>query len=265
MSKKVEKRRTEIIRIVQSEGVAYVAETAELFKVTMETIRADFDQLEGSQDFERIHGGIRKKQQGKYSQHYFFHERQALNMEEKKKLCYQAVELISDGDCIYIDSGSTVIYLLNYLNRRRNLTIVTHSIGFLMRYMLDSYEPMFKEQGHRFVFIGGEVDGNIMMTYGAFLDQIVPELAYDYLLFSVDAMDMVIGGTNVDYQAYASVKSVLKHVKHKILLVDHSKFDLRATHRVIGLNEISHLITNHPINEQWINTLDQKHIPYSIQ
>ncbi len=262
MSLKVDKRRIDIIRTVQSEGEVNVAEMAKLHGVTMETIRADFDYLAKEHGWIRTHGGLQMKDFGKYNQNYFFHERQTVHMEEKKMLCYKAMELLSDGECIYIDSGSTVIYLLNYINQKHNLTIVTHSIGFLIRYTIDGFEKIFKEQGHRLIFLGGEVDVNIMMTYGVFFEQSVMELTYDHVVFSVDAMDADIGGTNVDYQAYAAIKSVLRHSRNKILLADKSKFELRATYKVITTQEMDFIITNQPLKEPWQSLLVQKNINY---
>lgn len=262
MSTKVDKRRLEIIRLLQSEEEILVTDIAKMFGVTMETIRGDFDFLAKQHGYIRTHGGLQRKDYRKYNQHYYFHERQVVNMEGKKKLCYRAMDFISDGDCIYIDSGSTVMYLLNYFNRKRGLTIVTNSIGFLICYITYGYEAMFKEQGHRLIFLGGEVEANIRMTFGTFFEQAVTELNYDHLIFSVDALDPEQGGSNVDYQAYTTIKSVLKNARNKILLADNSKFGLNATYRVIGFEEIDCLITNLPIGEQWMNLLKQKHIPY---
>lgn len=262
MRTKVEKRRMELIRIIQSEGEANIAQMANLFKVTTETVRADFDYLAKELGWERTHGGLKKKDHGKYNKRYFFNERETTNMEEKKKICYQAMELISDGDCIYVDSGSTVLYLLNFLNKKKNLTVVTHSIGFLLRYIVDGYKTMFQEQGHRFLFMGGEVDANIMMTYGAFFEQNVSEMYYDCVIFSVDALDLNLGGTNVDYQAYSTIKAAIKHGRNKILLADASKMDLRATYQVISLEDTDSLVTDMPLSQEWKKALEQKTVAY---
>ena len=258
MSSKVDKRRLDIMRIMQSEGKANIAEMAKIFGVTMETIRADFDYLAEQHSWLRTHGGMQMKDFGKYHKNYFFHDRQTIHMEEKKKLCLKALELISDGDCIYVDSGSTVIYLLNYIHQRKNLTIVTNSVGFLIRYTIDGFEKIFREQGHRFFFLGGEVETNMMMTYGIFLERSISEFVYDHVIFSVDAIDVETGGTNVDYQAYAAIKSVFRYGKNKILLVDNSKFDLRATYKIASLEEIDYLITNQPLKEPWESMSKQK-------
>ncbi|HWT73464.1 MAG TPA: DeoR/GlpR family DNA-binding transcription regulator [Mobilitalea sp.] len=258
MSSKVENRRMDIIRIMQSEGKANVAEIAKMHGVTMETIRADFDYLAEQHGWVRTHGGMELKEFTKYSMNYFFHERQVIHMDEKKKLCCKAMDFISDGDCIYVDSGSTVINLLDYLHQKRKLTIVTHSIGFLIRYTLDNYEKLFKEQEHRLIFLGGEVDTNIMMTYGVFFEQTLMEFAYDHVIFSVDAMDSEIGGTNVDYQAYATIKSVFRYAKSKILLVDNSKLDLRATYKIVSVEDVDYIITNGPVKEPWESLSTQK-------
>lgn len=258
MSSKVNNRRMDIIRVMQNEGKANVAEMAGIHGVTMETIRADFDYLAQQHGWLRTHGGMEAKEFTKYNLNYFFHERQVIHMDEKKKLCSKATDFISDGDCIYVDSGSTVIYLLDYLNQKRKLTIVTHSIGFLIRYTLDNFEKVFREQEHRLIFIGGEVDTNIMMTYGIFFEQTLMEFAYDHVIFSVDAMDYEIGGTNVDYQAYATIKSVFRYARSKILLVDNSKLDLRATYKITGIDEVDYIITNQPVKESWESLSRQK-------
>lgn len=262
MSKKVDKRRLEIVRLIKSEGEVNVADTARMFGVTMETIRADFDFLAEENGFLRMHGGLKEKDNTKYNRNYFFDERKVIHMEDKKRLCYRAMELIRDGDCIYVDSGSTVTYLLNYLHMKKNLTIVTHSVAFLIEYTLNSYKQMFQEQGHRFLFTGGEVEGNILMTYGAFFEQTATNLIYDHLLYSVDALDADFGCTNVDYEAYATVKSILRTSKNKILLADNSKFDLRATYKVSTLDQIDYLITNAPMKENWKVILEHNLVKY---
>ncbi len=255
MNQKVINRRKQIAYAVQSDGEVTIAAMSERFSVTTETIRSDFDALVEEQGFLRFHGGIRRKKKENQQKHYVFHERELIHASEKKKICHQAIGLISDGDCIYLDSGSTVIYLLEYLGEKRNITIVTHSIAFLMRYMMDEYDKMFSEQGHRLLFLGGEVDANIGMTFGTYLNDTMAQLHFNYVLFSVDALDAAFGCSNMDLQACAVIKEAVKQSDRRILLADKSKFDSKATYQAVKFSELSILITDKQLTDEWKHIL----------
>ncbi len=264
MNNKVENRRREISRLIRDEGEVTVTDMASRFGVTMETIRGDFDYLAEQEGFVRGHGNLVREEKKKYSEHYLFHERQLLQKEEKQQICKKAAQLIADGDCIYLDSGSTVTYLLPELTEKKGLTIVTNSIACLFCYIMEGYPEAYKEQGHRFLFLGGEVDPNIRMTYGTFFEQCVTEVSYDKLFFSTDALDMEFGCSNVDYQAYSAIKPVLRQVQNRILLADSGKFNLKAAYRVAGWKEIDFLITAGELKEDWRLFLDNRHITYYL-
>lgn len=265
MKQKVLNRRNEIIHMVKSEGEASVSEMAERFNVTTETIRSDFDALYEEQGWVRTYGGVKLEDKESTGKHYVFHEREGYHIQTKKNLCYQAIQLVSDGDCVYIDSGSTVIYLLSYLNLRKNLTIVTHSIAFLTRYVLDGYEETFKTQGHRLLFLGGEVDSTIRMTFGSFLEEGLSNIHCDHIIFSVDGLHMEHGCTNMDLQAYAVAKAAINRSKHKILLASEEKFEQDATFEVAKWKQIDYLITNRQLSEDWKKCLDDNNVQYFLQ
>lgn len=262
MNSKVENRRREISRLVKEKYEVTVTDMAALFSVTMETIRGDFDYLAEQEGFVRGHGNLTRPEKAKYKEHYLFHERQLLQKEEKKQICKKAAELITDGDSIYLDSGSTVTYLLPELTEKKGLTIVTNSIACLFCYIMEGYQEAFKEQGHRFLFLGGEVEPNIRMTYGTFFEQCVTEISYDRVFFSADALDMDFGCSNVDYQAYSAIKPVFRQVRNRILLADSSKFNRKAAYRVAGWKEIDCLITARDLKDDWRIFLENKRIPY---
>ncbi|SHO47549.1 DeoR/GlpR family DNA-binding transcription regulator [Anaerocolumna xylanovorans] len=262
MNNKVEIRRKEITKLIRDEGEVTVTDMANRFGVTMETIRGDFDYLAEQEGFVRGHGNLSRQEKKKYKEHYLFHERQLLQKEEKKQICKRAAEMIADGDSIYLDSGSTVTYLLPGLTDKKGLTVVTNSIACLFCYIMEGYHEAFREQGHRFLFLGGEVEPNIRMTYGTFFEQCVEEISYDYLFFSADALDMEFGCSNVDYQAYSAIKPVFRQVRNKILLADSSKFNLKAAYRVAGWKEIDCLIMAGELKEDWRLFLESRHITY---
>ncbi len=260
MTSKVEKRRREILDIVDAEGCTYIPEMARRFHVTNETIRNDFDYLADAHDLKRIHGGLKKEQQEISAQHYLYDDKKSAHVEEKKRICYQTVSLLENGDCIYVDGGSTVSFLLNYLNRKREITLVTPSAALLMRYILDGYDMSFSEQGHKLIFVGGQLNDNILTTYGPFFDQMINDLNFDKMIFSTDGIDRKGGITNSDEVAYAIAKKAAQSSKEKILLIDSSKFGLIGNYRVLAWNELDVIVTEKDLDDDWMHHLENHKI-----
>ncbi|WP_461205641.1 DeoR/GlpR family DNA-binding transcription regulator [Clostridium sp. DL1XJH146] len=262
MSLKVDKRRREILNIVNNEARAYIGEMATLFEVTKETIRTDFDYLADNYGLLRIHGGVKKDQQEIYNRSYQYQEKKLINVEEKKRICYKAVDILEDGDYIYVDAGSTVSYLLNFLNRKKEITLVTPSIALLMKYVMDGYEHIFRENNHKLIFAGGQINSNILTTFGPFFDRSIEDFNFDKMIFSVDAVDINGGISNSDEVSYDIIKKVAKNSYKKILLADESKFELIANYRVLDWKRLDYIITDKSFQKDWINHIEKLGIQY---
>lgn len=262
MSAKVDRRRREIVSILQVNSIVYVNEIAKRFKVTKETIRNDFDQLVETFGFIRIHGGIKQKE-GTYTEtKYQFLDNKMVNIEEKKQICYRTLDLIHDGECIYVDSGSTVSYILNYLNQKRNITLVTPSIVIMMKYIMEDFEQVFDESGHKLIFVGGSVQSGILTTYGPFFDQMVDDFNFDAMIVSFDSIDMKKGCCNADEVTYSIVKKIMKQVKRRIVLADYSKFDKVKRYQTMKWLDVDYLVTDKELDENWKNELENHKVIY---
>ncbi|MFF5397022.1 hypothetical protein ACFY5J_06420 [Peribacillus butanolivorans] len=49
-------------------------------------------------------------------------------LKEKEMIAQKCSEYINDGDCIYIDSGSTTYQIAKYIKQKKKLTVITSSI-----------------------------------------------------------------------------------------------------------------------------------------
>lgn len=56
--------------------------------------------------------------------------------------------MIDDGDCIYIDSGSTTYHIAKFIKGKNNLTVVTNSIPVISELMNTDVE---------LIIIGGKI------------------------------------------------------------------------------------------------------------
>lgn len=264
MASKVERRRREILKILDKEAQIFLNDMAALFDVSKETIRQDFDYLSLNYDLTRIHGGLKKEQEMAYQEQYHYQYKQHLRIDEKKKLCQKAVEFIKDGDMIYVDGGSTVSYLLNYLESRKGITLVTPSIALLMKYVVEGYERHFKACDSALVFIGGNVNQSLMTTHGPIFDTSIEQMHFDKMIFSCDAIDLKGGVTNTDNVTFAIMQSVKKRSRFKMLLSDQSKFGFIAHFRAFELEELDYFITTKLLDDKWVSSLEKRSVNYYI-
>jgi len=258
MASKIEKRRREIINLIEMDGVLYGDELSKLLNVTKETIRTDLDFLVANYGYTRIHGGIKKEKQESYNQHYIFHEKKQINVDAKKRMCYKAMDIIEDDSCIFVDSGSTVSYLLNYFNKKNRVTVVTASIAFLMKFTLEGYDQIFEEHQHKLIFVGGSVNQNLLSTYGVFFDQMVQNFYFDQVICSVDAVDINRGLMDVDEVAFSVMQKINERSFKKIVLADESKFGFSAHYQVYSWHQIDYLISDKVFDNPWLQVFKEK-------
>lgn len=73
----------------------------------------------------RVHGGAALLQQKREELSVF--EKSTKNIHEKQLIGKYAASLIQDGDCIYLDAGTTTLQMIPYIEAE-NIVVVTNGI-----------------------------------------------------------------------------------------------------------------------------------------
>lgn len=106
-------------------------ELCEKFNVSINTVRLDVAQLVQRGSVRKVYGGVAGV---KKNQLIPFEQRKVLNADVKENVCRAAAELIEDGDVIFVDSGSTLVYLLDNISEEiNNVTVITHNLNAIVR------------------------------------------------------------------------------------------------------------------------------------
>lgn len=123
-------RRAEIARLVAEQERVSVADLTRRFLVTDASIRRDLGVLQDEGHLRRVHGGAVG---GAASRHLGIYQHKAReHRDEKARIGAVAAGLISAGDVVFLDSGTTVAALAarmpGPLRRSNAITVVTHSL-----------------------------------------------------------------------------------------------------------------------------------------
>ena len=116
-------RKTRIIEIVNKEGKASVKDLAEILETSQVTIRKELTDLDEKGLIKREHGYAIKLDNNRID------TRIGVNYAIKKSIAKLAVESISDGETVMIESGSTNALLAEAIGKtKKNVSIITNSI-----------------------------------------------------------------------------------------------------------------------------------------
>ena len=156
--------------------------------------------------------------------------------EAKRQIAAAAADLVKDGDFIFINVGTTCLYVCEALKSKRNITVVTNSIPIL--------NSLLNTPSITVIFLGGIVNSDMQITTG---DDVVDQLAKytaDKLFLGMDGVDAEMGATTYNHIEDAIIRQMIQHAKEKILVVDDSKIGKVTFARVAHLSDFDAIITN---------------------
>lgn len=230
-----------------------IKEAAELCKVSEATARRDVDEMALSGILERSHGGAALHHGTGFE--IFHAEKLKVMVPQKLSIAKAAVELIRDGDSIFLDSGTTTYILSEQLAAFKRLTVITNNLDIAYSTRLDTSSTM--------IVTGGIRRDGYSVLVGDIGEDFIRKLYVDIAFLGADAVSANSGIYNSNFMEIGIKKSILSSGKKKVLLVDHQKFSQKALAKVCNLEELDYVITDNGIEEEDRKLLEEK-VPHLI-
>ena len=226
-------RQARILEVLRREQLLAVTQLAEALDVSSETIRRDLRLLAAKGLVEKSHGNVRWRDR---SEDQPLQRRMLDNMMAKQSIARAIAGEISDGESVFLDTGSTNIYVAHALKGRRDLTIVTNSAPIA--------QQLSTREGNRVYLSGGELRADDCAAFGpaaiAFLQQFMVKTA----IISAAGLDANLGVMD-NHLCEADVsRSVIGHTERIIVGADHSKFGRRRLVAALGFADVDLLVTD---------------------
>lgn len=243
-------RQNKILNYLMSEYSISIKEATELCGVSSATVRRDLDEMSARGQIERTHGGaVLEISSGKEKVHS---EKMKLMIAEKNRIAQEAVKLIHDGNSIFLDSGTTTLFLARQLYNFKDLTVITHNLDI-------AYQVKLHQTSTLLVTGGIRRDGYNVLV-GEVAEEMVNRLSVDLVFMGADAINAKHGVYNSNFIEIGIKRAGIASGKHRILLSDHTKFQRRALTKVCDIDEFDVIITDEGLDEESKSVLKERNI-----
>ena len=210
-------------------------ELCENFGVSKNTIRRDILELEESGIIRKVYGGIVLRE-ADIKPLETFSARELRNIKEKQLIARKAAEQVTDGEVIYIDSGTTTMHMLAHLAEKEFLTVVTASV-----YVLERATQM---NNLTVIATGGNLQIPIKAFVGASVLDCIKNYNFSKIFLASTGISLEHGATNASPLECEVKQELVKKSCEKYLLVDNSKFDVASLMTYSDLKDIDCVITD---------------------
>src|SRR5512140_3111876 len=244
-----EERRREIVAGLKRDGRCLVADLARRLDVSEVTIRQDLDALERDGVLRRTHGGAILNV--KIGLERPFQVEETSHTAEKERIAAAAVDLVSSGDTLILDVGTTVTAAARQLvEQKKRPTVFTNGLNIAA--ILEADDEITT------IVTGGTLRSKQHSLVNPFAEFILPRIHADLAFIGVNGIEAEHGVTNVNV-AEAEMKALfVKASRRRVVLADSSKIGKVALARFADVQEIDLLITDVGADEEDVAVMRAK-------
>ena len=249
-------RRARILDEIESKGQVSVTDLSHSFNVSEVTIRNDLAQLEKQHMLIRARGGAIKIKLQNIGVDSPLSEKMRDHFKEKQRIGQAAARLISEGDTIILDSGTTTAEVAKNLDQFKDLTIITNAINIATilaeKYDFNVFMP------------GGFLRKKSLSLVGVMAEENIKKYYCDKVFLGVDGLDSNHGLSTPNVEE-AHVNQIMIDIAKKIIVVtDSSKFFHRRFASIAPISKIDILVTDSGISDHDKKMLEQAGIEVII-
>lgn len=228
-------RHAEILEIARREGRVTVEGLAELFGVTLQTIRRDLTELADAGRLERVHGGAVLPSG---TTNIGYEHRRGLNAAAKIDIARACAARIPDDASLFLGIGTSTEAVATELLRHRNLLVVTNNMNVATILAANADAQV--------IVTGGSLRRSDGALVGNLTTDTIRRFKFHLAVIGCSALDEDGDLLDFDVQEVGVNQTILSQARRSYLVADHSKFKRSAPARIASLSEIDVFYTDRP-------------------
>ena len=227
-----------ILDLLEKQEVVKLQEFVDATSSSESTIRRDLSQLESQRKLKRVHGGAALLQQKR--EELSVSEKSTKNLQEKLEIAKHAASLIRDGDCIFLDAGTTTLQMIPYIEAK-DVVVVTNGITHLEA-LLENSIPTY--------LTGGFVKQRTRALVGRGAVMGMEQYSFDKSFIGVNGIHLTYGYTTPDPEEAFVKRLAIQLSQQAYMLADHTKWNESTFSKIADLHEAA-IITSECDEELW--------------
>jgi len=233
---------------LKESGICSMSDLCNNFKMSMVTIRRDVDELQKAGVIEKVYGGVRYIEKN-IAPTLPYIQRNVRNVQEKEHIGKIAASIIRAGDSVFIDSGTTTLNLIKYVNDEP-LNIATNSFNVI--------EECRCRDSLNIIVLGGEFS---RLTNSFVGDSAVRAFSN----YNISKAFIAATGASIDYGFSNSAiaesnikKEAVARCRESYVMIDYAKWGVVSLKTFAGLHDVTGVITDRRPPEKYVRLLNEK-------
>jgi DeoR family transcriptional regulator, aga operon transcriptional repressor len=224
--------------LLQQRGFVRVRELSERFGISTVTVRNDLQALEERSLAHRVHGGAMPANGTTVERS--FEEVATSRRDEKASIGRAAARLVSSGESLIVDVGTTTAAFTTALVARTDLsdlTVITNGIRIALE--LEAAHPRFT-----IVVTGGTLRPKQHSLVNPLANTVLAGLRVTTAFIGCNGIDLDAGVTNINLPEAEVKRGMIAAAQRRIVLADGSKLGVRALAPVCPIDSIDVVVTD---------------------
>jgi DeoR/GlpR family transcriptional regulator of sugar metabolism len=248
-SSKSTDRQVKLLRLLQENEPISIYELSHASGLSQSTLRRELHQL--------VEEGLVKINVGQVtlaalSEEMPFAFRKMVNIDLKRKIARASLDLIQNGETIFVAGGTTTLELAKLLPGQRRLTVITNALR-VANLLVDV-------QGIDLILLGGVTRPGEQTLHGHLTEWGVHQFRADKLIYGTEAINLQHGITHSQIVEVSTDRALASVATQVIVLADHTKFGKVAPAFVFPLDRVHILISDRGLPDETIQSLSSKNI-----
>lgn len=231
-------RQQQIIDIVRQKKMVKHAELMSTLQISIETLRRDIHALVQQGVIEKFYGGIKEIEQPLTET--LIEQRFVSQLEEKMAIAKVCADFIQEGDCVFLDSGSSTYQIAKFMRSMKNVTVITNSLPIAMEFLQSSVE---------LILMGGKVrhSEKSIVAYDFLLQY--DQLNISKAFICTSGISLKNGLSDFSLEEVVTRRNIVKLAHTSYVVADHTKFERDVAVKICDLDAVDYFITDEYLSD----------------
>ncbi|QLC82872.1 DeoR family transcriptional regulator [Enterobacter roggenkampii] len=239
-------RKQLILEKLGAEGQVQSKALSILFDVSEDTIRRDLRELAAEGRLQRVHGGALPSSSAIAP----FAERQSVKMDAKKRVARKGAQLISSGQVVIIDGGTTTSELITFFPPDLRITVVTHSPSIAL--------GLVDHPAIEVILIGGRLYKHSIVAVGAAAIEGIENIHADLFFMGVTGIHPDAGLTTGDFEEASIKRAFSGRAAETVVLASPEKINTASSFVIGDVSSVNTIIVEDGTDKEWIRAVSEK-------